>query len=154
MNRLGGDFVSKVDFAANLGKNYNRKNSAIVFAREYWRGIARPHATRTLTRLPDTERSVIEKLGEAMPFDGVFPVLLIEDDDTSAFNKYKRTMLLMYFVDSNVEEMTADDMKSKWRALLRDKDVVSQATFIKYKPFNIRKVNSLSQIIPSFIKWI
>jgi hypothetical protein len=68
------------------------------------------------------------------------PVLLVEDDDCSMFNKYKRTMLMLHFVNSNVDEMTAPEMKTKWKELLKGDDVVSKSTFVKYKSFNIRKV--------------
>lgn len=110
-------------------------------ARRFWRDSARAHASRTLQRVPFGELQAMEKLGETKPSaDEPASVLMVEDDDTSMFNKYKRTMLLMHFVNSDVDEMTADEMESAWTTLLNRDDVVSKSTFIKYKPFNIRQV--------------
>jgi hypothetical protein len=134
-------FVSRVDFAANTGATYDRKSLGVIRARQFWRDNARPHATRTLQRVPNDEMNTMQKLNEAMPTsDDPAPVLLVEDDDCSMFNKYKRTMLMLHFVNSNVDEMTAPEMKTKWKELLKGDDVVSKSTFVKYKPFNIRKV--------------
>jgi hypothetical protein len=48
--------------------------------------------------------------------------------------------LLLHIVNSNVDEMTADEMEKEWQELLKRGDVVGRSTFVKYKPFNIRKV--------------
>jgi hypothetical protein len=130
--------VSQVDYAANLGVRYDRKTAGKRNAWQYWLNHARPHPTRTLQRLSDNQAAFFKSIGEPVPTrDSPVPVLLVEDDDTSMFNKYKRTMLLMHFVNDDVDEMTADNMEKKWQELLKRDDVVSKSTFINRKPFNI-----------------
>jgi hypothetical protein len=91
---LAVTFVNHVDFAANAGLQYDRKLTGIRNAREFWRDSARLHATSTLQRVPKDEMSTMERLGETMPTkDDPVSVLLIEDDDTSMFNKYTNNVI-------------------------------------------------------------
>ena len=86
--------------------------------------------------------STMQKLNEAMPTsDDPAPVLLVEDDDCSMFNKYKRTMLMLHFANSNVD-MTVIDMETKWNELLkattssacRLSSNTNHSTFARYAP--------------------
>jgi hypothetical protein len=125
--------------------------SLLASCAQFWRDNARPHATRTLQRVPNDEMTTMQKLNEAMPTsDDPAPVLLVEDDDCSMFNKYKRTMLMVHFVNSNVDEMTAPEMKTKWKELLNGDDVVSKSstnhsTFARYAPLNAQLCSRFSE---------
>jgi hypothetical protein len=70
-------------------ESHARKSLGVTRARQFWRDNARPHATRTLQRVPNAEMNTMQKLNEALPTsDDPAPVLLVEDDDCSMFNKY------------------------------------------------------------------